>query len=99
MTWGAAVWVDGDEVRQRNHGAGIGADIILADILRMGAELFVGLHIDTIGTVIEIEIVDVGRTHVDAEGVGDLAERDVQALGFFAVDGDDILRIVCGVGA
>src|SRR5271157_1181511 len=64
----------------------------------MRAELFVGLHINTIRTVIEIEIVDVGRTHVDAEGVGDLAERDVQALGFFAIDGDDILRIARGVG-
>ncbi len=80
---------DGDEILQRDHRAGIGAHVVLADILRMRAELFVGLDVDAIGTVIEIEIVDVGRTHVDAEGVGDLAERDVQALGFFAVDGDD----------
>src|SRR5271169_1928113 len=65
----------------------------------MRAELFVGLDVDAIGTVIEIKIVDVGRTHVDAEGVGDLAERDVQALGLFAVDGDDVLRIVRGVSA
>src|SRR5271157_1620214 len=64
----------------------------------MRAELLVGLHIHTIGTVIEIEIVDVGRTHVNAEGIGDLAERDVQALGFFAIDGDHILRIARGVG-
>ncbi len=27
----------------------------------------------------------------------DLAERDVEALGLFAIDGDDVLRIVCGV--
>src|ERR1035441_839637 len=64
----------------------------------MRAELLVGLHINPIRTVIEIEIVDVGGTHVDAEGVGDLAERDVQALGFFAIDGHDKLRIAGGVG-
>src|SRR5208283_63847 len=58
----------------------------------------VGLHINPIRTVIEIEIVDVGGAHVDAEGVGDLAERDVQAFGFFAIDGDDKLRIAGGVG-
>ena len=89
---------DGGEIFQRDHGSGIGADIVLADILWIGAELFVGLHVDAIGTVIEIEIVDVGRTHVDAERVGDLAERDVKALGLFAIDGDEVLRIVCGVG-
>ena len=64
----------------------------------MGAELLVGLHVDAIGAVIEIEIVDVRRTHVNAERVGDLAERNVQALGLFAIDGDDKLRIVRGVG-
>jgi hypothetical protein len=99
MTWGAEVWVTLTRFCQRDHGAGIGAHVVLPDVLRMRAELFVGLHIDAIGTVIEIEIVDVGRTHVDAEGVGDLAERDVQALGFFAIDGDDVLRIARGVGA
>ena len=87
-----------NQIVERDHGAGIGADIVLADVLGVGAELFVGLHIHTIGTVIEIEIVDVGRAHVDAESVGDLTERDVQALGFFAIDGDDILRIACRVG-
>jgi len=60
--------------------------------------LFVGLHINPIRTVIEIEIVDVGRTHINTEGIGDLAERDVQALGFFAINGDDVLRIAGGVG-
>ena len=94
MTCGAVLWRDGDEIAERNHGAGIGAHVILADILRMRAELFVGLDVDAIGAVVEIEIVDVGRTHVDAERVGDLAERDVEALGLFAVDGDDVLRIV-----
>src|ERR1035438_8392173 len=64
----------------------------------MRAELLVGLHINPIRTVIEIEIVDVGGTHVDAEGVGDLAERDVQALSFFAINGHDKLRIARGVG-
>ena len=64
----------------------------------MRAELFIGLHINAIRTVIEIEIVDVGRTHEDAQCVGDLAEWNVQALGFFAINGDDVLRIAGGVG-
>lgn len=89
---------DADQIVERDHGSGIGAHVVLADVLRVGTELLVGLHINTIRTVIEIEVVDVGRTHVDAEGVGDLAERDVQALGFFAIDGDDILWIARGVG-
>ena len=99
MTWGAVLWVMVARFLERDHGSGIGTDVVLADILRVGAELFVGLHVDAIGAVVEIEIVDVGRTHVDAEGVGDLAERNVEALGLFAVDGDDVLRIVCGVGS
>ena len=90
---------DGDEIMERDHSTGIGAHVVLANILWMRAELFVGLDVNAIGTVIEIKIVDVGRTHVDAEGIGDLAERDVETLGFFAVDGDDILRIVRGVSA
>ena len=64
----------------------------------LSAELLVGLHVDAVGAVIEIEIVDVGRSHVDAERVGDLAERNVQALGLFAIDGDDKLRVGGGVG-
>ena len=87
-----------DQILQRDHGAGIGAHVVLPDVLRMRAELLVGLHIHPIRTVIEIEVVDVSRTHVDAERVGDLAQRDVQALGLFAIDGDHILRIAGGVG-
>src|SRR5271166_1992455 len=87
------------QILKGNHGSGIGADVVLANVLWMRAELFVSLNVNTIRTVIEIEIVDVGRTHVDGEGIGDLTERDVQALGFFAIDGHDILRIVRGVGA
>jgi len=90
---------DGNQIGERDHRAGIGTNVVLANILRVRAELLVGLDINTIRTVVEIEIVDVRRSHVDAEGVGDLAERDVKALGFFAIDGDDVLRIVRGIGA
>ena len=62
------------------------------------AELLVGLHVDAIRAIIEVEIVHVGRAHVDAQRVGDLRERDVQALGFFAIDGHQILRIIGGKG-
>jgi len=82
MTWGAAGLGDGNQIGERDHRAGIGTNVVLANILRVRAELLVGLDINTIRTVVEIEIVDVRRSHVDAEGVGDLAERDVKALGF-----------------
>src|SRR5206468_7790354 len=51
------------------------------------------------GAVVEIEIVDVGRTHVHAERLGDLAEWDVQTQGLFAVDGDHKLRVRGGIGS
>src|SRR5208283_13372 len=90
--------VDGQQVFERYHGAAVGADVVLLHVLRVRAKLLVGLHVDAVGAVIEIKIVDVGRAHEHAERVDDLAERDVKTLRLLAVDGDDKLGIVGGVG-
>ena len=87
-----------DEVVERNHLAGVGADVVLADVLRVAAELLVGLHVDAIGAVVEVEVVDVARAHEGAEGRSDLAEGDAHGLGLLAVDGDEKLRVVGGEG-
>ena len=74
----------------------VGTDIELLHVLRLGTELLIRLHIDTIRTVIEIEVIYIGRPHVDAERVGDLRQRHVQALRFLTVNGYQVLRIVGG---
>ena len=87
------------QVVERNHGAGVGAHIELTHVLGLSAKLFVSLNIYAIGTVIEVEIIDIGGAHVDAQCVRDLTEGNVQALGFFAVNGDQELGIVGSITA
>ena len=77
----------------------VGAHVELLDVLRLGAELLVGLHVNPVGTVVEVEIVHIRGTHVDAQSIGDLLQGHVQALRFFAIDGHHELGIVSGVGA
>ena len=86
------------EVVERDHLAGVGADVVLAEVVRVAAELLVGLHVDAVGTVVEVEVVDVAGAHEGAQGGGDLAEGDAHGLGLLAVDGDQELRIVGGEG-
>ena len=83
-----------DQIIQRHHGTGVGTNIELLHVLGFRTELLVSLHVDAIRTVIEIEIVHVGRAHVHAQRVGDLRKGHVQTLRLFAVDGHQILRIV-----
>ena len=85
---------DGDQVVQRRHLAGVGADVVAAQVAGRHAEGLVGLRIDAIGAVVVIEVVDVLRAHEDAERIGDLREWNAHRLGLFAVDGDQYLRVV-----
>ena len=84
---------DRHQVVERDHRPAIRAHIKLLDVLRLAPELLVGLHVHTIGPVVEVEIVHIRRAHVDAQRIGDLRQRDVQALCFFAVDRDQVLRV------
>ena len=60
------------------------------------AELLVGLHVHAIGAIVEIEIVDVGRAHVNLQRVVICWSGTLQAARFLAVDLDHELRIVGG---
>src|SRR5208283_6091997 len=82
-----------DQVIQGHHRAAIGAHIELLHVLRFGAELLIRLYVNAIGAVAEIEVVYVGRAHVDAQSIRNLSQWNVQALSFLAVDGYQILRI------
>ena len=87
---------DADQIFQRYHRPAVGAHVELLHVLRRGAELLVRLDVDAIGPIVEVEIVHVSRSHVDAQRVGNLRERNVQALRLLAIDGHQILRIVRG---
>ena len=85
---------DGDEVVERDHLVGVGADVVLAQIAGVAAELLIGLHVDAVGTVVEVEVVDVARAHEGAEGRGDLAESGTpMALAFWR----SMVTCSCGI--
>ena len=72
--------------------------MIVVQVASRHAEGLVGLHEDAIGAVVEVEVIDVLRAHEDAEGAGDLRERNIHRLGLLAVDGDQHLRVIGRVG-
>src|ERR1700686_1769161 len=84
------------EVIERDRLSSVGAHVILVNVFRVGAKPAVSLDIYAVGTIVEIEIVDVHRAHVDLKGVGNLAERNLKALGFFAIEANEVLRVVGG---
>ena len=61
--------------------------------------MLVGLDEHAVRAVVEVEIVDIRRAHVNAQSVRDLLQRHVQALGFLAINRDQKLRIARGVTA
>ena len=85
-----------DEIVERNHLAGVALDVELTQVAGVAAELLVGLDVDTVGPVVEIEVVDVSRTHVDAHGGRDLRQWHAHGLSLGTVDGDEELRVVGG---
>jgi hypothetical protein len=82
-----------DQVVERNHLVGGGAHIELTDIFCSLAKVLIGLNVDPVRAVVEVEVVDVDRSHVDLQGIGDLCERDAEGLCFFTIDLDGQLRI------
>ena len=89
---------DRNQIVRRDHRARVGAHVELLDVFGLRPEGRVRLYIDTVGAVVEVKVVHVRRSHVDAESVSDLRQRDVQALGFLAIDGDQVLRIAGAIG-
>ncbi len=86
----------GHEVAERHHASVRRPHIVAGDVVRLRAKLLVRLHVDAVRTVVEVEIVDVGRTEQHLHRVGDVAQRHAEALGLRAVDVNQQLRIVGG---
>ena len=94
MTWGAVTSCARTTLVEGHHGAVVGARVELAEVLGVGAELLVGLHVHAVGPVVEVEVVHVGRAQEHLERVRDLAQRQAQAARLVAVDVHHQLRVV-----
>ena len=87
------------QILQRDHGAAIGAHIEAANVAGLRAIALVGLHVYAVRAVVEIEVVDVTGAHVNFQRVSDLVQRNIKALGFFAVNAHHKLRVIGGKAA
>ena len=94
MTWGAVVSRVRTTLSSGTIAPFVGAGVELAQVLGVRAVLLVGLHVDAVGAVVEVEVVHVGRAQEDLQRVGDLAQRQVEAARLVAVDVDHELRVV-----
>ena len=94
MTCGDDVSVIETTLSRRNHASAIGAHIEIANVSGLAAELLVSLHIYPVCAVVEIEVVHIGRSHINLQGVGNLLQLDLHAARLFAVDGHHELRII-----
>ena len=83
-----------DDIAERHQAVGVGTHVVLPQVPRVHAERLIGLHVNAIGAIVEVEIVHVLRAHVDAERLRDLADRHSDGLGLFAIDLHQLLRIV-----
>ena len=70
--------------------------IELPQRLRVGSEPLLGLHVDAVCAVVELEVVHVLRAEQDLHRAGDFVERQAQRQRPLAVDRDLQLRIVRG---
>ncbi len=85
-----------DHARERHHLPAVGPGVVLAKRFRIGPVGLVGLHVDAVRAVVEVEVVHVGRAQVGLHRVGDLADRQTQASRLLAIDVNGQLRIVRG---
>ena len=68
-----------DHLLERHHLAAPRARIQLAQRLRVRPELLLGLDVDAVGPVVELEVVHVLRAEQDLHRAGDLVERQPSA--------------------
>src|SRR6202041_4119800 len=66
---------------QRNNRAGSRAHVIFLQIVRRRAVLLVGLNVNAVSAIVEIEIVDVNRAHINLQRIGNLIQRHLQSFG------------------
>ena len=71
----------------------------MSQVARIHTKRLIRLHVNPVGTIVEIEIVDVLRTHVHAERLRDLVDRHTNGFGLLTIDLHQLLRIVrCETG-
>jgi hypothetical protein len=84
-----------DNVSQRHQAVGIRTHVVLAQVARIHAEWLIGLHVDAVRPIIEVEIIHVLRAHIDAQRLRDLINRHADGFCLFAINLHQLLRIVC----
>src|SRR5581483_3864660 len=86
-------FADCNDAIQGHHLAALRAYIEFPQIVGARAELRVGLNVNPIRTIVEVEIVHILGSHENLQCRGDLREGYPKALGFFAVDLNHKLRV------
>ena len=84
------------DLLERHHLAGARPRIELSKRLRVGPELLIGLHVDAVRAVVELEVVHVLRPEEDLQRARDLAERQPERERALTIDRDLQLRVVRG---
>ena len=96
MTCGGGDLLGRHHLLERHHLAAARPGIELPQRLRARSELLLGLHVDPIRAVVELEVVDVLRPEQDLHRARDLVERQSQRQRPLPIDRDLQLRIVGG---
>ena len=86
-------FLERDDVVQRHQTVGVRPHIILAKVARIHAEGLVGLHVDAVRAVVEVEVVHILRPHVNAQGLGYLADGYADRFGLLTIDLHQLLWI------
>ena len=84
------------DISKGNQAVGVRAHIVLPQIASVHTEWLIGLHVNAIRAVIEVEVIDVLRTHVHAERLRNLADRHSNGFCLLTIDLHKSLRIVGG---
>src|SRR5262249_44932579 len=81
---------------ERQHLAVHGPGVIAGDVFGLRSELLIGLDVDAVRTVVEVEIIHVRRSEQHLHRFRHIAQRQPQALRPFTVDVHEQLWIVRG---
>ena len=82
------------DVAERHHRSARRPRVVALDVRRIRSEFRIRLHVDAVRTVVEVEVVDVGRSEQHLQRSRDAAQRETEAFRLLAIDVDDNLRIV-----
>ncbi len=81
---------------ERHHLARRRSRVELLEVVRLRAELLIGLHVHAIRAVAKVEVVHVLRAEKRRHRIGNLSHRQAEAACAIAIDVDHELRVVRG---